>query len=190
VAAITNAEILNYVNVASETGISARIVKSYFEILMDTMLGFLLPPWKKSTNRRMIRTPKFYFFDTGVANFLAKRQPLEGSREFGKSFEHYILMEILNYRRYKNPDLDISYWRTSTGLEVDYILGAMAVAVEVKGKKMVGDRDLSELKVLAEENRRCRKIVVSMEEQARKSGDVEILPWQVFLERLYAGKIV
>jgi predicted AAA+ superfamily ATPase len=189
VAAITNAEMLNYVNIASEAGISAKAVKNYFEILEDTMLGFLLPPWTRSKNRRMIRTPKFYFFDTGVANHLSRRRPVEGSRDFGKSFEHYILLEILNYRRYKKPEQEVYYWRTSGGFEVDCILGEMTAAVEIKGKQMVGARDLDGLTALGREHPGCRKIVVCLEKSPRKVGGVEILPWRVFLDRLHEGRI-
>src|SRR5262249_5827973 len=91
-AALTNAELLNYANIARDCGISAKVVQGYFEILEDTLLGARLSPWRKQARRRLIRTDKFYFFDVGVANFLARRRPVGGSAEFGKSFEHYILM--------------------------------------------------------------------------------------------------
>jgi predicted AAA+ superfamily ATPase len=94
VAAITSSELINYVNIARETGVSHKVVRTYFDILEDTYLGFRIPPWKKSKSRRMITTEKFYLFDVGVANYLARHQPKIGSPEFGKAFEHYILMEL------------------------------------------------------------------------------------------------
>ena len=98
VAALTSSELLNYTNVARETGVSAKVVRSYFDILEDTYLGFRLPPWQKARRRRLIETEKFYLFDVGVANYLARRRPLRGGAEFGKSFEHYILMELRAYQ--------------------------------------------------------------------------------------------
>jgi len=109
VAAITSSELLNYTNVAREVGVSAKVVKGYFEILENTLLGFRILPWRKSKNRRMVETEKFYFFDVGVCNYLARRTPVLGSAEFGKSFEHWILMELLAYKAYRMPELDITF---------------------------------------------------------------------------------
>ncbi|MBI5400448.1 ATP-binding protein [Candidatus Saganbacteria bacterium] len=188
VAAITSSELLNYANIARETGVSARLVRNYFDILEDTYLGFRLPPWKSSKNRRMILTEKFYFFDVGVANYLARRQPRLGSAEFGKSFEHYILMEIRAYQAYKNPDLPISFWRISTGQEVDFILGEKDLVIEVKSSARVNGYDLRPLLSLLEDAPARKAIIVCLEEEPRlMEHDIEILPWKVFLDRLWAG---
>ncbi|MBW2657074.1 MAG: ATP-binding protein, partial [Deltaproteobacteria bacterium] len=133
VAALTSGELLNYTNVGRETGVSAKVVRNYFQILEDTFLGHRIQPWRKAKKRRLIETEKFYLFDIGLANYLARRTPKIGTPEFGHSFEHYILMELKAYQAYCNPELDIRYWRTSTGFEVDFILGDMNVAIEVKG---------------------------------------------------------
>ncbi len=191
VAALTNAELLNYTNVARETGVSAKVVRGYFEILEDTLLGSRLLPWKRARTRRLIQTEKFYFFDVGVANFLARRKPVAGTSEFGKCFEHYIFMEILNYRRYRAPDLDVAYWRTSAGQEVDFILGDMALAIECKAGTRVHDGDLGGLRTLAEEHRCKHRIVVCAEREPRRLQDgIEILPWKEFLDRLWAGDLM
>jgi predicted AAA+ superfamily ATPase len=189
VAALTNAELLNYVNVAQETGVSAKVARSYFEILEDTLLGFRLAPWTKSRKRRTVRTEKFYLFDVGVANYLARRRPVVGGSDFGKSFEHYILLEVMNYRRYRDPDLPVFFWRTSTGHEVDIILGEMDLAIEVKARPRVHDGDLRSLAALAEENRVRRRVVVGLEREPRVQHGIEILPWRAFLEALFAGEL-
>jgi len=132
VAALTSGELLNYTNVGRETGVSAKVVRNYFQILEDTLLGYRIAPWRKVRNRRLIETEKFYLFDVGVANYLARRTPRIGTPEFGHSFEQYIIMELKAYQAYRNPELEIRYWRTSTGFEVDFILGDMDVAIEVK----------------------------------------------------------
>ncbi len=191
VAALTNGELLNYTNVARETGVSAKVVRSYFQILEDTLLGFRLQPWTRSKTRRMILTEKFYFFDVGVANYLARRKPAPGSSEFGKSFEHFLLLEILCYKRYKEPDLELCYWRTSTGQEVDFILGSMDAAIEVKATSKAHTGIPSALRLLREEARVKRAILVTLESTPRKlDGGIEVLPWRLFLERLWAGEIV
>ena len=190
VAAITSSELLNYTNVAREAGVSAKIVRTYFDILEDTYLGFRVPPWQKSKSRRMILAEKFYFFDVGVANHLARRQARIGSSEFGKSFEHYILMELKAYQAYRNPDLPIAFWRTSAGQEVDFILGDKALALEIKGSGRVHEGDLRSLSALREDGPVKKCAVVCLEKEPRTvARGIEILPWRMFLERLWGGDL-
>lgn len=188
VAAITSSELLNYTNVAREAGVSAKVVRTYLEILEDTYLGYRIAPWTRARNRRLILTEKFYLFDVGVANFLARRRPQIGSSEFGKAFEHFILMELKAYQAYRAPDMDVRFWRTASGYEVDFVLGQLDVAIDVKGAARVHDGDVAGLRALAEEQRVRRAVVVSLERQPRKlSRGIDVLPWQTFLEQLWSG---
>jgi len=190
VSALTTGELLNYTNVARETGVSAKVVRAYFQILEDTLLGYRVPAWKKARNRRLIETEKFYLFDVGLTNYLARRTPKRGSSEFGKSLEQIILMELKAYQAYINPELDIRFWRTSTGFEVDFILNDMRVAVEVKSSNKIHSEHIKGLKALLEEHKVKRAIVVSLERNPRKlSNGIEILPWKVFFEQLWAGEL-
>jgi len=188
VAALTSGELLNYNNVARETGVSSKIVRSYFDILESTMLGFRIPSWKSSKTRRLIMAEKFYLFDVGISNYLSRRQPKQGTPEFGKSFEHFILMELRAYKYYRNPKLDITYWRTSTGYEVDFILGEKQVALEIKSGTLVHDIDLRSLKALKEDGKVKNLIVISLEKYPREVGDIKIIPWKMFLEMLWADE--
>jgi len=188
VAAITSSELINYVNIARETGVSHKVVRTYFDILEDTYLGFRIPPWKKSKNRRMITTEKFYLFDVGVANYLARRQPKIGSQEFGKAFEHYILMELKAYQSYRNPDMPVTFWRTSTGREVDFILGDKELAIEIKGSSRVHEGDIGALQALLEDGPVKKCCIVCLEKQPRQlTKNIEAIPWQSFVERLWCG---
>jgi predicted AAA+ superfamily ATPase len=190
VAAITSSELLNYTNVARESGVSAKVVRSYFSILEDTYLGFRLPPWRKARNRRLIETEKFFLFDLGVSNYLARRRPMSGGSEFGKSFEHYILMELRAYQAYRDPEMELSFWRTAAGQEVDFILGSLDAAIEVKAGK-VHEGDLTGLRALREEHRVKRSMVVSMEREPRMlNPKIEILPWKIFLDQLWNGDLI
>lgn len=189
VAAITSGELLNYTNVGRETGVSAKVVRNYFQILEDTLLGFRVSPWRKTINRRLIETEKFYLFDVGVTNYLARRTPRIGTPEFGKAFEHFILMELKAYQAYRNPELDIRYWRTSTGYEVDFILGDMNAAVEVKGTQTVNSSHTRAMKALMEEHTVEHAVIVSQDKQPREiDSNIQVLPWQVFLEKLWSGQ--
>ncbi|MBI3448149.1 MAG: ATP-binding protein [Acidobacteria bacterium] len=194
VAAITSSELLNYTNVAREVGVSAKIVRGYFDLLEDTLLGFRVAPWTKSRNRRLILTPKFYLFDAGVANFLARRRPEPGTPEFGKTIEHLVLMELMAWRAYRDPDMEIRYWRASTGQEIDFLVNDREVAIDVKASARVPDHALRSLGVLAEDGPVRRRIVVCLERQPRvvadRRGEIAVLPLAVFLERLWGGTIV
>lgn len=190
VAAITSGELLNYTNVARETGVSAKVIRGYFQILEDTLLGFRLQPWRKTKNRRLIETEKFYLFDIGITNYLAQRQPKYGTPEFGKSFEHYILLELMAYKAYKNPELQLHYWRTSSGEEVDFILGDMDCAIEVKTSHRIHETDTRALKLLQSEQPVKKMFLISFETEPKKIDGIACLPWKLFLEQLWAGKLI
>lgn len=191
VAALTSGELLNYTNVAREVGISQKVVRTYFDILYDTFLGFKVVPWKKFKNRRLIETEKFYFFDIGISNYLCRRQPKEGSPEFGKSFEHYILMELVAYQTYAQPDLEITYWRTCSGYEVDFILGDKLTAIEVKGSKKVHEGDTRGLNALQDDGYVRKSIIVALEKEPKLlEKNIEVIPWNMFVERLWAGDFI
>jgi len=191
VAAVTSGTLLNYTNVARESGVSSKVVRGYFQILEDTLLGFRLAPWRKRVDRRLVETEKFYLFDIGVTNYLARRRPSTGTPEFGNAFEQLILMELKAYRAYRDPELEITFWRTSSGLEVDFILSSMEVAIEVKAKRRISSRDLSPLRTLAKEHQVGRAVVVSLENEQRTLADgITVLPWKAFLDQLWAGEIV
>jgi len=188
VASLTSGELLNYTNVGRETGVSAKVVRNYFQILEDTLLGFRISPWRKAKNRRLIETEKFYLFDVGITNYLSRRTPRIGTPEFGKSFEHYILMELKAYQAYRNPELDIRYWRTSSGFEVDFILGDMNLAIEVKASQRIHRGHTRGLRALQEEYSIGRLVIVSLEKHPRRlDSSIEVLPWQTFLEILWSG---
>lgn len=194
VAALTSSELLNYTNVAREVGVSAKVVRGYFEILEDTLLGYRLRPWTRSDNRRLIQTEKFYLFDVGVANYLTRRVPRIGTPEFGKSFEHYLFMELVAYRAYRAPELDLRYWRTSTGREVDFLVDDRALAIEVKATAHVHEAELKALSALSEDGPVKQRLVVSLDAHPREVPDaygaILILPWQEFLTRLWAGEFI
>ena len=137
----------------------------------------------------MIATEKFYLFDVGVTNYLARRQPKIGSQEFGKAFEHFILMELKAYQAYRNPDMPLAFWRTSTGREVDFILGDKELAIEIKGSSRIHEGDIGSLRALLEDGLVKKCCIICLEKQPRQlTKDIEAIPWQMFIERLWAGE--
>ena len=191
VAAFSNGEMVNFSNIAGECGISPPTVREYFQILEDTMTGRFLPSFKKRPKRRVILAPKFYYFDPGIAGFLLKRgKILPGSESFGKAFEHFIYHEIYSYSHYSGLNYPISYWRTASKIEVDFILGDNEVALEVKGTSMVIPRNLKGLKCFSEEYKTKKSIIISTDPYPRLIDNILVLPWKDFLMRLWAGEII
>ena len=114
----------------------------------------------------------------------------EKGEEFGKAFEHFLLMEIVAYRSYSGKDFDINFWRTKSGLEVDFILGSGKVAVEIKGSSRVSRKNLNGLAAFHEEYLPKRCIVICNEKEKRIQNEIEILPWREFLHELWKGSIL
>jgi predicted AAA+ superfamily ATPase len=99
-------------------------------------------------------------------------------------------MELKAYQAYRAPDLDIRFWRTANGQEVDLILGDMQVTLEIKGSARVHDGDLHGLRTLAEESRVRRSLVICLEREPRVVPPaIEVLPWRHFLDQLWAGEM-
>lgn len=189
IAALSNGETVNYQAIATECGVSAPTVREYFQILEDTLIGSLLPAFRKRSKRRLIAGPRFFFFDVGLAGYLAKRGTVQpGSKEFGRAFEHFVLMELRAHAAYSERFYQLSYWRTSSGFEVDFILGDGEIAVECKSSETITFRDLKGLRAFHEEYSPRRSLVVSRVPQPRITEDgIEILPWRDFLNQLYEG---
>jgi predicted AAA+ superfamily ATPase len=190
-AAFSNGEVVSYQNIAAECGVSSPTVKHYFEILEDTLLGRFLPAFRKRPKRRVVESPRFYFFDLGLANFLLKRGPIAPRSEaFGRAFEHLIEQELAAHSRYSGIHYPVAYWRTSSQLEVDFVLGDHEVAVECKGVEQVAAHHMRGLRAFQEEYKVKHAIVVSLDARPRKVDGVEVLPWEVFLKRLWGGEII
>ena len=190
-AAFSNGEMVNYSNIATDCGISVNTVKSYFQILEETLIARFVPSYQFKPKRRVIQAPKFYFFDVGIANYLLKRTNIAfKSENFGYAFEHFIYQELYAHSHYSGLDYPISYWRTSSQLEVDFILGQHQVAVEVKGSDNVSSRHLRGLRAFMEEYEVEKAIVVCTEPYARLVENIYILPWKDFLEKLWKGEII
>jgi hypothetical protein len=192
VAALCNGEMINYQNIATDIGVSAPSVKSYFQILEDTLIGSYVPAFRKQAKRRVILAPKFYLFDVGIANYLAKRGKVQpGSELFGKAFEHFLWMELNAHSHYSEQFYDITYWRTTSQIEVDFVIANGTVAIEAKTTTTVQDKHLRGLRAFKEEYPQAKTVVVSLDAKARKTHDnIDILPWQDFLNQLWAGKLV
>jgi hypothetical protein len=190
--AFSHGQLTNYANIARDCGVDAKTVKEYYRILEDTLLGTTIQPFAKRRGREVIqKAGKFFLFDVGVAGHLVKRHlATDRGEDFGRAFKHFVLMEILAHRSYRELDHDVRFWRTKTGLEVDYVLGSGEVAIEVKGGRRIDAADFRPLAAFIEDHRPRLALLVCNEARPRKHGDILVLPWRDFLERLWGGQIV
>ena len=191
-ASLSDTEPVNFSNVARECGVSSRTVRSYFDILEDTLLGRWVPAWRKRRKRRLAAMPKFYFSDVGVVNRLARRGRLErGSELYGKAFENWVHHELAAWVAYTGFDGDLTHWRLPSGVEVDFVLGDMDLAVEAKASSAIGRHHLRGLRSLVTEEDPGRCVIVCLEPRARRTGDgIDVLPAETFVKWLWMGDLV
>jgi predicted AAA+ superfamily ATPase len=186
VAALCNSQIVNFTNISNDAQVARTTVYEYFEILKDTLILYELPAWRKSKKRKPLASSKYYFFDVGVVSGLQGRRFRPGTPEFGEAFETYLMHELISYSDYVSGER-LSYWRSTSGFEVDFIIGEHT-AVEVKAKENISTTDLKPLKALSEEKKLKRYLCVSLEPRIRRVEDMVVLPFKVFLEALWDGE--
>jgi len=185
-AAAENGEVLNYSNIARETGIKSSTAKEYYKILEDTLIGFFLLPYNRSVRKRLTKHPKFYFFDLGLVSALNKKLKiplLESSYEYGKAFEHFFICEIFRLNEYLRLDLDISFYRTERGAEVDLVLQTpkgKTIAIEIKSTKNPVPRHCSGLYSFKKVVPEAKLFLVSRVSNLMQFNDVLVLPWEKF----------
>ncbi len=191
VAALTNTHILNYTSVSNDTGIPARTVREHYQMLEDTLVGFRLPPFRRTLKRKPVATAKFYFFDVGVANALMKRGEIRPRSElYGSALEHQIFLELRAYLDYRRLDTELTFWRTHSGQEVDFVVGGQT-GIEVKASRRISRGDLKGLLALSEEVKLKERVIVSTEPRERVTDEgILVLPVQLFFERLWGDRLI
>ncbi len=186
VAAHCNGTIVNFTNVANDAQVARTTIYEYFEILKDTLVLHELPAWRKSRKRKPLASSKYYFFDVGVAATLQGREFRPGTPEYGQALETFIMHELLAWRDYESGE-PLSFWRSTSGFEVDFLIGDHT-AIEVKATANVTPRDLKSLRALGDEKTMKRLLLVGSGGRPRVEGGIRILAVSDFLEALWAGK--
>jgi predicted AAA+ superfamily ATPase len=187
-AAYENGNIINYTNISREVGVSSNVVKEYFSILEDTLLGFYLYPYHKSQRKRIISHPKFYFNDPGLV-FALKRmlsiELMEGTSLYGNAFEHFILLEVMKAISYLGEEITASFFRTTDGIEVDLILEKHGEIVAIEIKSSPNPQKLSGLKSFLSDHSVRKAYCVCQTPRPYQQNNVLFIPWQDFIQQLY-----
>lgn len=194
--AYSNGELTNYSNIARDCGVDAKTIKEYYQILIDTLMGYYIYPFTGSDSRDTIRaTPKFYLADLGIASFLSKKTFLDlKGTEAGHAFEHFILMEIIAYKDLKEKFFNIYFWRIKNNLEVDFVINQAEFAIEVKISKQIQKKDLKPLIEFKKRYPKSKAIAVSLDDKKRKiviDENIEIMvyPYMEFLDLMWTEKL-
>lgn len=189
VAALCSGQMLNFEKIAQDSQTKPSTVRSYFEILEDTLIGHLVMPWERGKKRRVIRTPRFYLFDPGIARALGGIRTLDPKSDlWGRAFEHFIAHELKCYLSYERIDEELCYWRSAHQLEVDFIVGD-DIAIEVKATTRPNSDDLKGLRAIQEEGSWKRRILVCDVSRGQTIDGIEIQPWAHFLNELWSGDL-
>ncbi|MGX6959715.1 MAG: ATP-binding protein [Rickettsia endosymbiont of Pentastiridius leporinus] len=189
---MSNGELINYSNIARDCGVDAKTVRTYFEILEDMYLGYHLYPYRSRSKRQIItQMPKFYLFDTALANYLRKYEYREmiGS-DAGRAFEHYVFLELIAYKYLNEKRDELFYWRTKEGYEVDFIF--QDNAIEVKISSFIQKNHLKGLLEFSKDSD-FKLHVVSLEKTSRiiniDNKEITIWPIRDFLDALWSNNI-
>lgn len=189
-AALCNGAAINFTKIGNDAGVNPRTIANYFDLLTDTLVGFMLPAYRRTRTRKAIASAKFYYFDTGVAHSLAKRENIDrNSSDYGTALEHLVCTELRAWLAYSRSREGLTFWRSEGGLEVDFIIGD-SIAIEVKATERVQERDFKGLRALGEDIPGLKRILVSNDPNAWETKDgIRAVPLRAFLENLWADKI-
>ena len=183
-AASENGRIINFSNIAGDIHCDYKTVQEFYRVLEDTLIGFTLNAYAKSTRRQLSKHPKFYFFDTGVQRAITKTidsKLVPKTRDFGKYFEHFIIAEMIRIASYSRSEFKFNYYRTKSGAEVDLIIekpNNKCFALEIKASDAVEINKLTGLKSFKEIRKDAILLCASLTKTKYSSDDIIIYPWQ------------
>ena len=184
IAAQMNTQIINFSNIARDTGVDHKTVQNYYQILVDTNLGFFLEAYNRSVRKVQKQSPKFYLFDMGVKRALHNKLNvplLPRTTESGDAFESWFVCECFRLNHYHELDFQFSYLRTKDDVEVDLIIDRPSqsqVLVEIKSADRIDDRHVKNLVHFRDDFLNTELICVSRVAQKQIVNDITVMPWQ------------
>lgn len=184
----SHGSLLNLAEVARECQVGRKTVEGYLEILEDLLLSFRLPVFTRRAKRHLVAHDKFFYFDAGVYRSIRPKGPLDRPEEIeGMALEGLIAQHLRAWASYRRVPAELSYWRTKSGSEVDFVVyGAdVFVAIEVKRSRNVHHTDLRALKAFKADYPEAQVCLLYMGQEEIKISDVLCLPCETFLKNLH-----
>jgi uncharacterized protein len=192
VAAQSNGKLINFSKLARDVGGSDQTIQKYYSILEDTLIGFFLEAYQNSFRKRLSKTPKFYFFDTGVVRALTNQLnvPLaQSTSHFGEVFEHFIILQCKQLASLYHRDYRFSYLKTKDDAEIDLVVerpGLPLLFIEIKSSEQVRSDHLKTLKKMADDFGCCEAICLSCDTYPKELDHIKVFPWEQGIQ-LYFG---
>ncbi len=187
IAAAASGQFLDFSKLASAAQVPRQSAVRFFEILEDCLLVLRVDAFAKSTARRLVQHPRYYFFDVGVLNGLLGNFHVSEDRK-GSLFEHWVVTQIVHTAQALDVDVRYSTYRTESGAEVDLILEKDRVlwAIEIKASSHIGSNDLRGLRSFGDYyGKPHRKIVLYSGDHRKRLGDIELWPWADGIQELF-----
>jgi predicted AAA+ superfamily ATPase len=187
----SHASLLNVANIARECQIERKVVEGYLSILEDLMLGYRVGIFSKRAQRAIVSHSKFYLFDAGVFRSLRPRGPLDRPQEIdGQALEGLVAQHLKAWIDYSTGDFTLHFWRTRSGVEVDFILyGPKEIfAIEVKNSARIQPQDLRGLRSFAEDYPQSKAYLLYRGKERLIRDGVQCVPCDEFLQDLRPGK--
>ena len=195
IAACQDTEVTSFTNIGRDILVDPKIVSNYYSILEETLLGFSLQPYETSIRKRQKRTPKFYWFDTGVRRALAGTvdDPVRPqSFEYGSLFESFIVNEVFRLLKYAERSFRLSFLRIDEKLEIDLIIersGMKTYLIEIKSTEMAHEGHVEALRKLSGSIKNSVSVLISRDPTCKIIDGVHCLPWQQALRDILADGI-
>ena len=196
IAAQMNAKVINYSKIARDIGVDTTTVQNYYSILEETLVGFYLNPYHASIRKSQRLSPKFYLFDTGVCRALKGTLSvplLPQTYDFGESFEHFIILEIIKLMEYSRKSWKYFYLLTKDGAKIDLILerpGETTLCIEIKSSERITESDLRNLIRLGIDIPQSTLYCLSREPGRKRIQDVICMEWQEGIREIFQTDFV
>lgn len=180
-------------DVSRACGVSRAMVDEYFSILVDLLVGVRLAPFSRRAKRRLVGHDKFYFFDAGVFRAIRPKGPLDAPAEIdGAALEGLVFQHLRAWIDYSGTAAGLYFWRTHTGLEVDFVVYGESefAAIEVKNTSRLAPKDFSGLKSFATDYPEAKRIMLYRGSERFMHGEVLCMPVEEFLMHLAPGQTI
>jgi len=186
-AAIESSSSPNLANLSQQSGVSQPAIKEFYHLLEDTLIIERVDPYRKNARKRIFSSPRYYFFDIGVRNSLARLPLTSGlvNAQKGVLFEHAVVLEIIKRIRLINKNYKLYFWRTLAGAEVDCVvdLGDRLIPIEIKSGPMVFQSELKGLKIFLEDYKNLADlgyVITFGGKKERLAENIFAIPWDQF----------
>ncbi len=181
-------QVLNITSLANDTGISVNTAKAWLSILESSYIIYLLHPYYKNFNKRLIKSPKIYFVDTGIVCSLLKLADIESVKNhylYGSLFENLVISEIIKYQYHSGKIPSLYYWRESNGTEIDCIIEKSLteiIALEIKGGSTYSNYFLTNLKKFNSSSSKLniKKMLFYTGESTSEISGIQVVAWNKF----------